>query len=144
MSGSYPQFPIAKDAIPAVLKTHGIQATAQRVEIAAILLAEKQHLSADQVLNRVCSAGAPVSKATVYNTLGLFAERGLARQVIVDSTKVFYDSNTEPHYHFYNVDDGTLTDVMADLVPIEQLPSAPEGTFADSVDIVIRIRNEQS
>ena len=144
MSGSYPQFPIAKDAIPAVLKTHGIQATAQRVEIAAILLAEKQHLSADQVLNRVCRAGAPVSKATVYNTLGLFAERGLARQVIVDSTKVFYDSNTEPHYHFYNVDDGTLTDVMADLVPIEQLPSAPEGTFADGVDIVIRIRNEQS
>jgi Fur family transcriptional regulator, iron response regulator len=143
MSGSYPQFPIAKNAIPAMLKSHGIQTTAQRVEIAAILLAEKQHLSADQVLTRV-SSGAAVSKATVYNTLGLFAERGLVRQVIVDSTKVFYDSNTEPHYHFYNVDDGTLTDVTADLVPIEHLPSAPAGTVTDGVDIVIRIRKEHS
>ena len=53
MSGSYPKFPVAKEAIPSILKSHGIQATAQRVEIAAILLAEKQHLSADQVLSRV-------------------------------------------------------------------------------------------
>lgn len=144
MSGSYPHFPIAKDAIASLLQRHGIQTTAQRVEIAAILLAQKQHLSADQVLAKVSGTGAAVSKATVYNTLGLFAERGLVRQVIVDSTKVFYDSNTAPHYHFYNVDDGTLTDVEADLVPIEQLPSAPEGTFADGVDIVIRIRNNAS
>ena len=141
MSGSNQQFPVAKDAIPAILQSHGVQATAQRVEIAAILLAEKQHLSADQVLSRVNSNGAAVSKATVYNTLGLFAERGLVRQVIVDPTKVFYDSNMAPHYHFYNVDDGTLMDVEANLVPIEQLPSAPEGTFADGVDIVIRVRN---
>ena len=83
-----------------------------------------------------------LAKATVYNTLGLFAERGLVHQVLVDSTKVFYDSNTAPHYHFYNVDDGTLVDVEADLVPIaQQLPAAPEGTVADGVDIVIRVRN---
>ncbi|MGR8950396.1 MAG: Fur family transcriptional regulator [Gammaproteobacteria bacterium] len=142
MSQSAQTFPVAKDAVPSILRSHGIQATAQRVEIAAILLAAKQHLSADQVLTSVNNSGGPVSKATVYNTLGLFAERGLVRQVIVDSTKVFYDSNTAPHYHFYNVDDGALMDVEADLVPIEQLPSAPEGTFADGVDIVIRIRNQ--
>ena len=138
------RFPVEKDAVPAVLQHHKIQPTAQRVEIASILLAAKQHLSADQVLSRVNDGGGPVSKATVYNTLGLFAERGLVRQVIVDSTKVFYDSNTAPHYHFYNVDDGTLVDVEADLVPIEQLPSAPNGTYADGVDIVIRIRNESN
>ena len=142
MSGSHTQFPVAKEAIPAILQKHGIQVTAQRVEIAAILLAEKQHLSADQVLSRVNGDSKSVSKATVYNTLGLFAERGLVHQVLVDSTKVFYDSNTAPHYHFYNVDDGTLVDVEADLVPIaQQLPAAPEGTVADGVDIVIRVRN---
>ena len=106
-----------------------------------ILLSERQHLSADQVLKRLDEHGAAVSKATVYNTLGLFVERSLVRQVIVDSTKAFYDSNVEAHHHFYNADDGTLTDVDAAEVPIEQLPRVPEGTFAEAVDIVIRIRN---
>jgi len=130
-----------KDAIPALLQDHGISPTAQRVEIAMILLSERQHLSADQVLKRLDEHGAAVSKATVYNTLGLFVERSLVRQVIVDSTKAFYDSNVEAHHHFYNADDGTLTDVDAAEVPIEQLPRVPEGTFAEAVDIVIRIRN---
>ena len=69
MSGSHTHFPVAKEAIPAILQKHGIQVTAQRVEIAAILLAEKQHLSADQVLSRVNGDSKAVSKATVYNTL---------------------------------------------------------------------------
>jgi len=132
---------IEKDAIPDLLQKHGISLTAQRVEIAGILLSGRQHLSADQVLTRLDERGAAVSKATVYNTLGLFAQRGLIRQVIVDPTKVFYDSNVEAHHHFYNVDDGTLIDVDAAEVPIEQLPRPPEGTVAEAVDIVIRIRN---
>ena len=56
-----------------------------------------QHLSADQVLERLQAAGSKVSKATVYNTLRLFADRGLVREVMVDNTRLFYDSNTAPH-----------------------------------------------
>ena len=133
--------PAERDAIPDLLQGHGISPTAQRVEIAAILLCERQHMSADQVLTRLNENGAAVSKATVYNTLGLFAERGLVRQVIVDPTKVFYDSNVVPHHHFYNVDNGTFIDVDAAELPLEQLPGAPTGTVAEAVDIVIRIRN---
>ena len=132
---------IDKDTVTSVLQGHGISPTAQRVTIAGILLCKRQHLSADQVLTRLNEQGAAVSKATVYNTLGLFAERGLVRQVIVDPTKVFYDSNVEAHHHFYNVADGTLTDVDAGEVPLEQLPRAPAGTIAEAVEIVIRIRN---
>ena len=138
--GSNP-LPIEKDAIAGLLQEHGISPTAQRVEIAGILLSQRQHLSADQMLTRLDEHSAAVSKATVYNTLGLFAERGLIRQVIVDPAKVFYDSNVEAHHHFYNIDDGSLTDVDATEVPIEQLPRAPAGTVAEAVDIVIRIRN---
>ena len=140
MSGAE-QKSLDKEAVAEILQRHRIQPTAQRIEIANVMLSHKQHLSADQVLARVNDRAAAVSKATVYNTLGLFAERGLLRQVIVDSSKMFYDSNVEPHYHFYNVDDGTLQDVDSDLVPIEHLPSAPSGTLTDGVDIVIRIRN---
>ena len=135
--------PDAKQHLATVLTEHGILPTAQRIEIAAILLARLQHLSAEQVLAKTASTGLTVSKATVYNTLGLFVDRGLVRQVIVDSTRVFYDSNITPHYHFYNVDDGTLTDVAIDDVPIARLPSPPDGTAATGVDIVMRVRNQK-
>ncbi len=133
--------PRTKAEIAELLGARDILPTAQRVELAALLLATQQHLSAEQVMSRAKIAGLVVSKATVYNTLGLFVERGIVREVIVDSARVFYDSNTDPHYHFYNVDDGTLGDVATVHVPIEQLPTPPAGTVTTGVDIVIRIRN---
>lgn len=128
--------------IAELLEQKSILPTVQRIEIAGLMLAESQHLSADQVLARSRAAGLTVSKATVYNTLGLLVEKGLVREVIVDSTKVFYDSNTGPHHHFFNVDDGTLTDISPVSLPVDRLPAAPEGTETTGVDIVIRIRNK--
>lgn len=136
-----PSPPVPRDDIAAVLQRAHISPTPQRIEIAAILLERTQHLSVEQVLARVRAADTAVSKATVYNTLGLFAERGLVREVMVDATRVFYDSNTTAHYHFYNVDDGVLTDFPATAAMIDDLPAPPTGTTTDSVDVVIRVRN---
>lgn len=124
-----------------LLRSHHISPTHQRVEIARVLLAKAQHLSAEQVLAKVNEAQAVVSKATVYNTLGLFARKGLIREVIVDPTKVFYDPNTQAHHHFYNVDTGTLMDIEADEVALEKLPATPEGMEPDGVEVIIRLRN---
>jgi Fur family iron response transcriptional regulator len=124
-----------------LLRSHDISPTHQRVEIARVLLAKHQHLSAEQVLAKVNEYQAVVSKATVYNTLGLFARKGLIREVIVDPTKVFYDPNTTPHHHFYNVDTGTLLDIGAEEVSLEKLPLAPDGMEADGVEVIIRLRN---
>ena len=131
-----------RSEISTVLRDHGISVTPQRLEIATIMLETEHHLSAEQVLVRLRAADTTVSKATVYNTLGLFAECGLVREVIVDSTKVFYDSNTAEHHHFYNIDDGTLVDFPSEVKVLAQLPPAPDGTKTDRVDIVIRVRNE--
>jgi Fur family iron response transcriptional regulator len=122
------------------LKAAGVTPTQQRIEIAAILFARDQHMSADQVLGLVNHASPRVSKATVYNTLGLFAHKGLVREVIVDPAKVFYDSNTSAHHHFYNADTGHLTDIDPLDVRIQDLPALPEGTEAEAVDVIIRIR----
>ena len=122
------------------LKAAGVTPTQQRVEIAAILFARDQHMSADQVLSLVNDTSSRVSKATVYNTLGLFAEKGLVREVIVDPTKVFYDSNTSNHHHFYNADTGHLMDIDPTPIKIQDLPALPEGTVAEGVDVIIRIR----
>jgi Fur family iron response transcriptional regulator len=136
-------YPLNKNDVSALMLEHGITPTLQRVEIAQILFAKPQHLSAEDVLTMVNKTSIQVSKATVYNTLGLFAKEGLIREVIVDPTKVFYDPTTVPHHHFYNVDTGTLMDIDADTVVLERLPDLPQGTTAAGVDVIIRVRSEQ-
>lgn len=130
----------SKSQVIEQLKKAGVTPTQQRVEIAQILFAKPQHLSADQVLNIVNQAQPVVSKATIYNTLGLFARKGLVREVIVDPSKVFYDSNTSEHHHFFAVDSGELMDIEGDSLRLETMPSLPEGTEAEGIDIVIRVR----
>ncbi|GMR08635.1 MAG: Fur family transcriptional regulator [Gammaproteobacteria bacterium] len=136
--------PSNKDDITNKLQQYDIYPTPQRVEIAQIMLAEPQHLSAEQILRQVNIAErAAVSKATVYNTLGLFAEKGLVRQVIIDPTRVFYDSNTTAHYHFFNMDTGQLSDIEGGSIDIDvgSLPDLPENTEVDGVVVIVRIRN---
>ncbi len=131
----------AENDIIELMRDHEITPTQQRLEIAQILFTKPQHLSADQVLAMVNQDSALVSKATVYNTLKLFANKGLVKEVIVDPAKVFYDSTTTPHYHFYNVDTGTLTDIEVREMPVGNLPDLPEGTEAEGIDVIIRVRS---
>ena len=81
------------------------------------------------------------SKATVYNTLGLFAKKGLIKEVIVDPSKVFYDSTASEHFHFYNTDTGELTDIPAGAINIDDLPDLPEGTVSTGLEVIVRIKN---
>ncbi len=122
------------------LRDHDVKPTSQRLEIARILFRRPAHMSADEVYIQVNRGKSYVSKATVYNTLGLFVERGLVREVLVDSSKVFYDSNTSPHHHFWDMDSHTLMDIEADQVSISDLPAVPEGTEVEGVDVVVRLR----
>ncbi|MDH4107880.1 MAG: transcriptional repressor [Gammaproteobacteria bacterium] len=125
------------------LQRHGIAPTPQRVEIAEALFDKPQHLSADQILDILRRKGSRVSKATVYNTLHLFGARGLARELVVDASRTFYDSTTHAHHHFYNVDSGLLSDIPAEQVQFQNLPDLPAGTEQESVEVLIRIRGRQ-
>ncbi len=104
------------------------------------IFARPQHLSADQVLARVATRSASVSKATVYNTLKLFRDCGLVAELIVDPSRVYYDPDPSPHFHFYDIDSGELTDIPATEVCVEGLPPLPAGTVAERLDLIVRIR----
>jgi Fur family iron response transcriptional regulator len=130
----------SRQRLAEILHERGIAPTRQRVDIAGILLERPQHLSAEQVLSRVSAEGGRASKATVYNTLGLFAEKGLLREVIVDPNRVFYDSNTEPHHHLYEPTSGELQDIEPTAVSVERLPELPPDTEVEAVDVVVRVR----
>jgi Fur family iron response transcriptional regulator len=120
----------------------GIRPTGQRVRIAALLLRAPQHLSAEQILDSLRAAGARVSKATVYNTLNLFAERGLIRQLSVDGSRAWFDSNVDAHYHFHDTTNGALIDVPVPDIEFSRLPSPPPGTEVAGIDVVIRLRKK--
>ena len=122
------------------LRSHGISPTHQRIEIANALFSRCEHQSADQILAAVNVHHSETSKATVYNTLKLFLARGLVREVIVDPSKVFYDPNTTPHHHFYNLVSGELTDIPCDALAVSGMPTLPEGMLAESIDVIVRIR----
>ena len=131
---------MARSDILVQFDRHNILPTPQRVKIAEILLAEPQHLSAEQIIGRLREAGSSVSKATVYNTLNLFGEKGLVKELCIDPRRRYYDSRTRLHHHFYNVDTGELTDIDQERVSFSELPDLPEGTVGDSVEVMIKVR----
>jgi Fur family iron response transcriptional regulator len=129
-----------RDNLADVLRRHGINPTHQRIEIAHALCSRCEHMSADRVLTLVNERHPETSRATVYNTLNLFVEKKLIREVIVDPSRVFYDPNTDPHYHIYDVETGELTDIDAAAVEIRGLPPLPSGMVTEGMDIIIRVR----
>ncbi len=131
------------DELRAWLRRYGINPTSQRIEIARVFFSRCIHFSAEEVFKLVNTGSRRVSKATVYNTLALLVEKGLVRQVVADPAKIFYDSNTGPHHHFYDVSTGELSDIDAHGVKVSGLPPLPVGTSLEGVDVVVRLRRDQ-
>lgn len=129
--------------IARLLVEHGINPTPQRVLITRTLFLQGTHLAAEDVFQTVNVGSTSVSKATVYNTLGLLASKGLVREVIADPARVFYDPNTSPHHHLYDEVSGELTDIDAKDLDVTGLPSLPEGAKLAGVDIVVRVRGSK-
>jgi Fur family iron response transcriptional regulator len=135
-------YPLDRSSVISLLQHYKISPTRQRVEIAEFLFQRPQHLSAEKILDGVTNAGNRVSRATVYNTMGLFANKGVVREILIDRERVFYDSNTDVHQHLYNVDTGELTDIYdaeLDLVP---QPELPEGLKLVDTDIVYKVSSK--
>jgi Fur family iron response transcriptional regulator len=142
MDPANPSGQVERKRIQSMLSAHGVQPTAQRVRIAELLFSREQHLTAEQVLHALGREGARVSKATVYNTLNLFAARGLLKALNVDPECGQFDSNVAPHHHFHVEDTGELIDVPPGTVEFSRLPPLPPGTESVSVEVVIRVRKQ--
>lgn len=122
-----------------MLQHYEISPTRQRVEIAEFLFQRPQHLSAEKILDGVIDAGNRVSRATVYNTMGLFADKGVVREILIDRERVFYDTNTAAHQHLYNVDTGELSDVYGAEDDVVVEPRLPDGVKIINTDIVFKV-----
>ena len=125
------------------LQRAGVPPTLQRAAVGEVMLKRPIHLRADEVHDRVREILPEVSRATVYNTLKIFREAGLVKELVVDANRLVFDSNTEPHYHLYNVDTGAVLDVSADELQVVGLPQLPDGLELEQVDVIIRVRDNR-
>lgn len=108
-------------SIPETLRNHGIQPSAQRLAVAEYVLDTTAHPSADQVWSQVRERFPMISRATVYNTLNLFVEKGLLRQHALSEGRVVFDPNTEPHHHFIDESSGAILDVPWEAVDVRKV-----------------------
>ena len=124
------------------LATAGLRPTRQRLALATLLVGDGQdrHVTAESLFEAASQSGHKVSLATVYNTLHQFTGAGLLREVVVDSSRTYFDTDMTDHPHFFWEEEARLSDAPADQLEISRLPSAPEGAEIAKVDVVIRLR----
>lgn len=130
-----------RPSLPEILRSHGIQPSAQRLAVAAYVLATEAHPSAEQVWARVRERFPMISRATVYNTLNLFVEKGILRQLALSEGKVVFDPNVEPHHHFIDEATGTIHDVPWDSVDVRRVGDL-KGLDVREYQVVMRGRKK--
>jgi Fur family iron response transcriptional regulator len=127
--------------VKSMLRDVGLRPTRQRMALGWILFAKgDRHLTAEMLYEEATKAKVPVSLATVYNTLHQFTEVGLLRQVAVDGSKTYFDTNATDHHHFFVEGENELVDIPGSDVILDKMPSAPAGYEVARVDVVVRLR----
>jgi Fur family iron response transcriptional regulator len=124
-----------------MLRTAGLRPTRQRLALAELLFAQgNRHISAEGLHDEATAERVPVSLATVYNTLHQFTEAGLLREVAVDGSKTYFDTNVEDHHHFFIEDENRVVDIPVSGLRVEELPEPIPGMEIARVDIIVRLR----
>jgi len=136
---------LTRPEVRAMLRHAGLRPTRQRMALAEILFAQgNRHISAESLHDEAVSRRVPVSLATIYNTLHQFTEARLLREVAVDGSKTYFDTNTEDHHHFFVEDDNEVMDIPPGQLGVGRVPEPPPGYEISRVDVVVRLRRVRS
>ncbi|MFZ3034900.1 MAG: iron response transcriptional regulator IrrA [Parvibaculum sp.] len=125
------------------LRDAGLRPTRQRLALGRLLFdGGDRHVTAETLHEEAQSAGISVSLATVYNTLHQFTGAKLLREVVVDSSRTYFDTNISDHHHFFVENSGKLMDIDGQKIAITGLPDAPDGTGIARVDVIVRLQGD--
>lgn len=125
------------------LRSAGLRPTRQRVALAELMFGSgDRHVTAEDLHEEAINASVRVSLATVYNTLNQFTEAGLLREVAIEGSKTYFDTNTSNHHHFYIESEATLMDIPGDDLRVVGVPDAPEGTQISRIDVIVRVADK--
>ena len=130
--------------VKAMLRQVGLRPTRQRMALGWILFGKgDRHITAEMLYEEATKAKVPVSLATVYNTLHQFTDVGLLRQVAVDGSKTYFDTNSTQHHHFFVEGENDLLDIPHADVVVGKTPIPPEGYEVARIDVVVRLRKKR-
>jgi Fur family iron response transcriptional regulator len=132
--------PSREAALTLQLRCAGLKPTRQRIALAGLLFgAGDRHVTAEMLHAEAVGAGERVSLATVYNTLHQFKNAGMLRELAVDGTRTYFDTNTSNHNHYYIETQGELLDIPSESIRVDGLPEPPPGMKIAHVDVVVRL-----
>jgi Fur family iron response transcriptional regulator len=122
------------------LASAGVRPTRQRLDLArAIFGAGNRHFTAETIYHETRSIQFAPTLGTIYNTLNEFSRCGLLREIAIYDAKLWYDTKTGPHYHFYHEDTEELSDIPEDFLPEFEIP-VPDGTSIAAIDVIVRLK----
>ncbi len=123
------------------LSSAGLRPTRQRLALGELLFVNgDRHVTAELLYQEARAEKHPPSFATIYNTLHQFAEHGLVREIALYGSKLWYDTKTGPHFHFYYEDRDELVDMPDEMIPLFNI-AAPPGAHITGVDVVVRVKS---
>jgi Fur family iron response transcriptional regulator len=124
------------------LRAAGLRPTRQRLALAKLLFAHgHRHVTAEALFNEAKEHRVDVSLATIYNALHDFTEKALLREISIDSSRSYFDTNVGDHHHFYFERSGKLQDIPSERIAIAELPAPPGHAEISRVDVIIRVKD---
>ena len=127
-------------SIAQLLRQAGLRPTRQRLALGTLLFQSgDRHVTAELLHAEAVAIGHHVSLATVYNTLHQFKRAGLLRELAINGSKAYFDTNTSNHNHFFIEAEGELHDIPGDAIRVDGVPRPPEGMRVSHIDVVVRL-----
>ena len=124
------------------LRKSGLRPTKQRIKICEVLFdAEKTfHFTIKELVKIIENqANIKVSLATVYNTVHAFIKKGYLKEIPLNSSQSYYDTNVTHHHHFFDEEENKLIDIHQDDVDEVNIKKTIPGKKIRSVEIFAKI-----
>ena len=95
-----------------ILESRGIKPTYQRLAIFKYLHDHKVHPTVERLYRHLIKLIPTISRTTIYNTLSMFVNKGLAKPLLISPTEIRYDADMSMHHHFCCEKCGKIEDVF--------------------------------
>ena len=126
-----------------ILRKKNLIPTSQRISIMDFILDKhKIHITANKLIKYLKNKNINISLATVYNNLNELSDKGILRKFFVNNGRMWFDTNLNDHYHFYDSDKDELIDIDENEISFSKSPKIPEGKSKDSISIIITLKNK--